>query len=453
MSTTDRSTGVRRICLALPTNRACVPTLAQIGAEAAHAARTFGVAVELLVLDSADPAALAEHAAALRALPAAPGVTVHHLDEAAQRAFLAAAVERSGLAKPELLLDLMLPAGVSYGACTNRAFLIAAALGCESVHRRDSDLHYQQHDGAPLYPIDQELASIGRPAAEAAAEVTEHALAPELAERPVALVGASFIGELSVDIGEIERLDPQVYHDVVSLWAPVDWTEEEKQHLVEESFRGAGTEPFTADRSVLDVIDMWRLDMCNIAFHRDVYQQVPLLPACDTIGSDYFLIHLVFDAKLPGVVHNRHIVNFYDGERRTDAGFQAYQLRFAKFLLSMLYLNHVYRRMGELGGELGLGLLTPELTARGDLIAALARESAGLDRAENRWRLAEVDANYRKLGGRYAQFADRLAELGEQLLDEAQADIEDFALLTEGWADLVAAATGIGLDRAASHAP
>ncbi|TQF07380.1 hypothetical protein E6W39_16160 [Kitasatospora acidiphila] len=448
-----------RICLALPTNRACVPTLAQIAAEARYAAQQFGVKVHLLVLDSAAPAARAAHAAALRELPAVPGVVVHHLDEDAQRAFLQAVIERSGVAKPELVLDLMLPDAVSYGACTNRAFLIAAALGCESVHRRDSDLHYQLLDGAPVLPIGQELAVLGRRAAEAAHAVTVNALDEARADRPVVLAGASFIGELSVDIGEIKQLDPQVYQDVVRLWAADHWTEEEKQQLVEESFRGAGTEPFRADHSVLDVIDMWRLDMCNISLHRQVYERVPLLPARDTIGSDYFLIHLVYDAKLPGVVHNRHIVNFYTSERRTDAGFQAYQLRFAKFQLSMLYLHHIYRRMGELGsgvgGELGGGLggqlLDERLLVRPALVAGLARESAGLDRAENRHRLAVLGASYRRLGGRYAEFAELLASSGERLLDEAQADIEEFALLTELWGQLVAAARAVGLDRVARH--
>ncbi|MGX1633651.1 DUF6271 family protein, partial [Streptomyces albidoflavus] len=45
----------------------------------------------------------------------------------------------------------MLPGGLSYGACTNRAFLIAAALGCESVHRRDSDSRYQTLAGHGFY--------------------------------------------------------------------------------------------------------------------------------------------------------------------------------------------------------------------------------------------------------------------------------------------------------------
>lgn len=88
----------------------------------------------------------------MAALPPSPGVTVHHLDEDEQRAFLHEVIGRSGGAPPDRLLELMLPSGVSYGACTNRAFLIAQALGCTSVHRRDSDSRYQHLDGEPVFP-------------------------------------------------------------------------------------------------------------------------------------------------------------------------------------------------------------------------------------------------------------------------------------------------------------
>jgi hypothetical protein len=178
-----------------------------------------------------------------------------------------------------------------------------------------------------------------------------------------------------------------------------------------------------------------RIDMCNIAFHRDAYERVPLLPALDTIGSDYFLMHAVYDAGLPGVLHNRHIVNYYTEERRTDAGFGAYQLRFTKFFLSMLYLNHIYERMAEAGAT----LLDGEGRLRSEAIVELARESARLDTADNRWRLETIDRCYRKLGGRYAAFAESIALGYEELIDRARADIEEFALLTEAWPTLVRA--------------
>ncbi|MEU4930905.1 DUF6271 family protein [Streptomyces yokosukanensis] len=427
---------MNRICLCLPTNRACSATLVAIHAEAAHAARHLGSDVQLLILDSADDPTRAEHARVLAALPPVAHVTVHHLGEDAQRDVLRRAIEQADLPEPDRVLRLMLPPAVSYGACTNRAFLLAAALGCTSLHRRDSDSTYQLHAGRPVFPIHHELPWLGRPAAEATGTVTRTDLAPELLHRPVSLAGASFIGELSVDIAEMRRLDEGVYHDVVSLWAPGDWSEERRRDLVEESFTGAGTTPFTGDRSTLTLVDPMRVDMCNIAFDRAVYERVPLPPATDTIGSDYFLLHLVHDARLPGILHNRHIENFHTPERRTDTGFPAYQRRFVKFLLSMLYFHHVYDRMADAGDT----LLDGDRYVRAERIVAFLRDSTGLDRTENVWRLDRVDTAYRKLGGRYAAFADQLEQQRDQLLDEAASDIEDFAHLIEAWPALIEAA-------------
>ena len=424
-----------RICLALPTNRACTDAISALHEEAAYGAANFEVDVHVLILDSSAESTHAEHRAVVDSLGSVPHVAVHLLDEKAQRVFLDGAIDKSGLSDPDRIRELMLPAGVSYGACTNRAFLIAAALGCSSVHRRDSDSSYQTSDGLPVYPIHHELLGVGRRAGDVAAagSTSESTLDPAHVDRTVVIAGASFVGEISVDISEIERLDNDVYHEVVSLWAPSDWSEDQRRELVSESFRGAGLEPFSQDHSVLGLVDPMRIDMCNIAFHRDAYERVPLLPALDTIGSDYFLMHAIYDAGLPGILHNRHIVNFYTAERRTDEGFAAYQLRFVKFFLSMLYLNFIYERMGEAGGT----LLDAQDRLRSATIAELARESAQLDTAENQWRLATIDRCYRKLGGRYAAFADSIALRGAELIERARTDIEEFALLTEVWRPLV----------------
>ncbi|MER7754182.1 DUF6271 family protein [Kitasatospora sp. NPDC097643] len=438
---------MRAVCLTLPTNRECVATIAAVGAEAAYAARRFGVQVHLLILDSAEPDTVERHAKAVADLPAAAHVLVRHLDEDAQRALLREVIERSGAAEPHRLLDLMLPGAVSYGACTNRAFLLAAALGCTSVHRRDSDSRYQLLGGEPVFPIEHELAALGRTAADVAASgvVTAHHLDPAHADKPVALVGGSFVGELSVDLGEIRDLDPEAYQRIVGLWAPTGASEQERSELVADSFTGGGTDPFTHDRAVLDLPDIWRIDMCNVALDHEVYERVPLPPATATIGSDYFLLHVVRDATLPGVTHNRHIVNYYTPERRTGPGFTAYQLRYVKFLLSMLYLYPVYFDLEAAAGA----LLDEEHHVRADLIADSARRSAATDRAENHRRLAVLDHCYRQLGGKYAEFADHLAPLRARLLDEAQADIEDFALLIDAWGPLVRAAKATPVDRPA----
>ncbi|WP_405860314.1 DUF6271 family protein [Streptomyces sp. NBC_00090] len=423
---------MRRVCLTLPTNRSCAETIRAVAEEAAHGARHFDVEVHLLVLDSSEAPVIAEHRQAVAALPPAPGVVVHHLDETEQRTFLSKVISRSGVDAPDRMLDLVLPSRVSYGACTNRAFLIAEALGCDSVHRRDSDSRYQSLDGRPVFPLHHELTTLGRRASDVAGLVSRSRLDPAYAHRPVAMVGGSFVGEMSVDVEEIRRLDPSVYHDVVGLSVPDGYPEIWRRNLIEESFRGAGTAAFTGDRTTLTSVNPMRVDMCNIGFTREVYGRVPLPPATDTIGSDYFLIHVVHDARLPGVLHNRHIVNFHTGERRTDAGFLAYQVRLAKFLLSAPYFNAVYARMAAAAEE----LLDTEGQVRASVVAGFVRDSTALDRVENAERLDVVDRSYRKLGGRYAEAADVLAADRERLLDEARGDMEEFALLIDAWEPL-----------------
>lgn len=426
-------TAKRKVCLSMPTNRECARTISALYDEACYAAEHFDVEVQMLILDSSDAATYAAHRRVVDAFAPAPNVTVRLLDEDGQRPFLERAALASGLEQPEQLVELMLPGGLSYGACTNRLFLIGAALGCESVHRRDSDFEYQSADGATIYPIRHEL-TLGLRAGDVVGAVGESRLDPADADRTVVIAGASMVGEMSVDISEIERLDPEVYHEVVSLWAPTDWTEEQKRDLVSESFKGAGLETFVADHSVLGRVDPMRIDMGNIAFHRDTFERIPLLPALDTIGSDYFLMHAIYDAGLPGVLHNRHILNYYTPYRRTDRGFAAYQMRFVKFFLSMLYLNHIYQRMGEIGGA---GLLDEHGLLRPEAIATLARESASLDTGENRWRLDVISRCYRKLGGRYAEFAATVENRATELIEQARTDIEEFAYLTDSWSALV----------------
>jgi hypothetical protein len=435
--------GLRKVCLTLPTHRECGATIAAVAAEAAYATEHFPVDVAMVILDSADEATFAGHAKAVAALPGTPNVTVTHLDEAAQRRFLTEVIDRAEVAKPDLIGDLMLPERVSYGACTNRAFLIGAALGCESVHRRDSDVAYQTLDGVPVFPIHHELTSLGRRAADAAQAMSEVALDPEHGDKPVVMVGSSFVGELSVDIDEIRRLDPAAYHDIVSLWAAEGTSEQQKRELVDESFTGAGAEAFTGDHSRLDLVDPMRVDMSNISFYR-VHEEVPLPPMTETIGSDYVLIHLVPDSRLPGVLHNRHIVNFHTPERKTEPAFYAYHLRLAKFFLSMLYLHVIYRGMGEAGEA----LLDEDHHVRSAHLAEIVRASVLLDRRPNVRRLDTLDRTYRRLGGRYAVFADLLAGQREQLLTEAAQDIEDFATLIEAWEPLIRAAKATGADPA-----
>ncbi|WP_097878019.1 DUF6271 family protein [Streptomyces sp. ms184] len=434
---------MRRVCLTLPTHRACTGTITAIAEEAAYGAREFGVELHLLILDSSPEPVLAEHRKAVAALPGTPGVTVHHLDEDEQRAFLRDVTARAAgdSASADRLLELMLPSRVSYGGCTDRAFLIAQALGCTSVHRRDSDSRYQYADGEPVFPLHQELTYLGQRAHDVRKSATRSKLPPGSGDRRVAVAGGSFVGEMSVDVAEIRDLDPGTYGELVGLSLPEGSPEIWRNHLIDASFRGAGNGTFDGDQATLAPISPMRVDMCNVALDHEVYRRVPLPPATDTIGTDYFLLHLTHDARLPGLQHNRHIVNFHTEERRTDAGFLAYQVRFAKFLLAKAYLNTVYARTTAAGDA----LLDAEGRIRASAVAGFVRDSVDLDRTDVARRLDVIDRAYRRLGGRYTTVADALTDGRSRLLDEARDDMADFAHLMDHWEALTGASAEAGL--------
>ncbi|MDF2879334.1 MAG: hypothetical protein K0S30_2430, partial [Clostridia bacterium] len=229
---------IHRVCLALPTNRECAATISLLAKEADYAVRHFGVEVYLLILDTCDGEALSRNIRAIRDIPLYNNVLPVHLNSAAQKHHLQKIIDRSGIYGPDRILDLMLPDGVSYGACTNRIFLVSRSLECDSIHRRDSDSHYQVVNGITVFPIHQELISLGKKASEAKAAVSEVVLDSVQERRPVSMVGGSFIGEMSVDIGEIHSLDQEIYYDIVSLWADNHCSPEERRKLVDVSFKG-----------------------------------------------------------------------------------------------------------------------------------------------------------------------------------------------------------------------
>ncbi|WP_282204325.1 DUF6271 family protein [Kitasatospora fiedleri] len=139
--------------------------------------------------------------------------------------------------------------------------------------------------------------------------------------------------------------------------------------------------------------------MCNLALSRELYGRVPLPPATETIGTDYFLLHVAQHAALPGVLHNRHIVNFHTGERRTDSGRLAYHLRLAKFLLLSGRLGDLYTAMPR-----------PDrpCSPSPDGWPPWSRDG-GRPRPDDPRRLATVEHAYRRLGPAWTPVADALA--------------------------------------------
>lgn len=436
---------MKKICLSLPTNRRCVEAITLLAEEAKYAIDTFSVDVCLLVLDTSKKSDLLDNRNAILSVGSIPGLQVIHMDEQEQATHLRAIIDASngdekGNLNTEELIQLMLPQSVSYGACTNRAFLLAKALGCTSVHRRDSDSCYQKYNGQYMFPIYHELNSIGQVASSCVEKVTEHTLSGSLNDKSVAMVAGSFIGEMSVDLAEIQSIDATAYHSLVALWADSETTDEQKKELVQVSFKGAGTERFKQDYSLLGVVDPMRIDMCNICFF-GIQEQLPLPPVTETIGSDYFLMHVLKHTQTPGVYHNRHIENYYTKERKTDEGFMKYHARYVRFLMSMPYLHCIYSSLQECGEQ----LLTESGRINITKLTNFIEQSLNLGDEENRQKLTIAYQTYQRLGGRYAEFAKTIPALCEQWQQKTEQGFKDYIHLILSWRGLMSSAESYAL--------
>lgn len=438
---------MKRICLAIPTNRECTAAIAALVQEADHAVRHFPVQVVILIADTASSGIAAANANALQQAMHAIGarrVEARHFTAPQQAALLTQILSRAALQQHELERDLhalLLPDCVSYGAATNRLFLLAQYLGCDSLHRRDSDSRYQQATDSVIYPIHHELRCIGLPASTVANLVDETVAAPLHADCPVMLVGASYVGALSIDVAPMFARDAEAAYRIVGQFAPSHLSAADKRAWVDCSYLHTGQSRFEQDRSELAHGHSFLIDTCNICFSQ-IQQVLPLPPACDTIGTDYFLLSLMNILTLPVVHHNRHIENFHTSERRSAQGFTEYQFRLVKYFLYMSWLHATVRALDQAKAQLWLAPPGATLAWNLPLLHALLAEPEPLARidAENAAKLSELQQQYTRLGGAYAEFAALLAEQAPQLLQACRDDIARYAAFAPHWPALMRAA-------------
>ncbi|MGF1748335.1 DUF6271 family protein [Vibrio cionasavignyae] len=424
---------MKKICLFLPTNRECANAIGLMIKEAKYAVDNFNVLVHVLILDTSSGDEYKSNLDAVKQYDHVNKVSVSYFDDERQKSFIRNVIndakQHDVMAR---LLAIMLPEGCSYGACTNRGFLISTAFGCDSIHRRDSDSRLQRVNGEYIFPIYQELRSLSQNAHDVSGNVDYVTLLPEQEQMPVSLVGGAFIGAMSVDVQEMQSINSDVYETIVSLDVPDSYSEAQRKEFVEKSFKGNGIKRFNGDRSSLCSVDPYAVDMCNVSFYK-VHQKIPLPPAKSTIASDYFLIHMINSSKLPGVEHNRHIDNYHTPERKTDDGFFDYQIRLVKYYVSLNYFGFIFSRLD----ELGLELLDHDYQVNSEVVLAVIEESLKLDQETAKKTLNIIIKEYAKLGGRYEKLSCMISARFSELLSEAKADMEDFRFLTGVWSSLI----------------
>jgi hypothetical protein len=210
------------LILYIPTNRSCVPAIASATAECAALAAETHEEHLLLLVEHDEGDRVAEHSAALDEDRARYGVPVLHLTVDAWRRVLSGVLAESDLdaADRDRASNLLSRQGVAYGVGPNKAFLVAAALGVDTVHRRDSDHLPDTRNGRPGFPGLLETRAIGRPVREVSPIANADTVPPEQRDQIVLFTGSGMFGDPPHDRQELISAGEEFGVRVLGLSSP-----------------------------------------------------------------------------------------------------------------------------------------------------------------------------------------------------------------------------------------
>jgi len=418
----------------LPTNRVCDKAIQHLANEAMLAGELFNIDIVMLILDTSDSKNFALNKFTIDHLGLPMTIQVIHLSRSQQREYIKGWINEI---QPPVtyesnvsMIKQLLPDGVSYGAAMNRAFLFSNHLGCDTIHRRDSDSDYQYVKGKWIYPIIHELRFLGSNN-EAVNKLKSKV--PLGSYRDIHLVGGSYVGAWSMDVEGLYDKNRQAFYNSVGLCMPDQLSDHDKHTLVDELFVNRDVDVFQYDEIELGYANTAPIDMCNVSFWR-IHQQLPVPNALDTIGTDYFLIAILQALEVPTVHHNRHIKNYHTARRKTESGFIDYQCRIVKFYL---YMSYLYAICAEINGS-NKNYVDDRITITAGVLSRIIKSIVTPQKLiDNKQKLQKIIDAYDAAGGSYQVLSKQLVREQDNLVQEAQNDMQLFAEWLDLWDVLI----------------
>ncbi|MGH8963750.1 MAG: DUF6271 family protein, partial [Actinomycetes bacterium] len=274
-----------------------------------------------LLVEHDDGDRISEHSAALDEDRSRHGVPVLHLTVSAWRRVLSGILAESGLdaADRDRAGNLLTRQGVAYGVGPNKAFLVSAALGVDTVHRRDSDHLPDTRDGGPTYPGLLETRAIGRPVREVSPITNADAVPPEQWDQIVLFTGSGMFGDPPHDRQELIAAGEEFGVRVLGLSSP--WMSPENLlRDVRGYFVGESTIRYDDDFYAID--DSGRTEL-GVSCQRRIFLELPEMPIPNTLGCDYFQKNLLYQLDRPVMFHSRKMRHSYDA-RRAESSVESY---------------------------------------------------------------------------------------------------------------------------------
>lgn len=429
--------------LYIPTDRPCERAIAS-GAAECEAVTRYEEPPALVVIEHVEGPHLAAHRAALRRVAHEQGLRTLHLTPQRWRAWLdrLLAGVAADAAESDRLTALLDPTGVAYGAGPNKAALLAAALGVDVLHRRDSDLQVAEHDGRSAFPAVLESEAIARPASHAQPLANAGELSDQVRDRTVFFVGSSYWGDPPHDRRSLLALDPELVVRLEQLSSPGASLEELRAD-VERYFETEPTLRYDTDFYEIDMTGRTELGVSCLA---TVFRFLPEMPATELLGCDYFQKNLLYQLGQPVLFHSRKMQHRYTAAGARGAGVEAvvaYGLRDLRYLMLWRIWSRHNRTLRADPGRFAHGVRLDVDAYADSLESALAAERDGLSDVAPRF--AEIYDAAAAIASQpdaatFARLAETARRSAEQLVHDVAAAVESFGWLVRRWPQLIDAA-------------
>lgn len=403
----------------------------------------------LVVIEHREDEHVTEHADRLRRLRDKAGAGTLHVTRAVWQEWLATVIESMDPSPRDetrfrRLLD---PEGVAYSAGPNKAALIAAALGADVLHRRDSDLAVMDRSAGPAFPGVLESRAIGR-SIEAVDPIANVDRVPT-DERVgiVGFVGSAYWGDPPHDRRALLAIDPDFVVQIERLSSP-NSSPEELRAEVEEYFV---TEPALRYDDDFYEVDLTGRTELGVSCIVRIFLQLPEMPIADTLGCDYFQKNLLYQLGRPVLFHSRKMEHRYtDGDaRRNDLrATTAYGLRDLRYLILWRVWsehNRTIRSDPTRFVRADQQLDTDAYASSFD--AALEQVQPSLASVPEGFARIHDDAAARSSGetrARLMAIAEAARHARDDVIEDVALGVSDFTWLTRRWSQLVDAATQVG---------
>jgi hypothetical protein len=432
----------------IPTNRACGPSLTRYLQEAARLREIQDSPVLFALIERDDKPYVADHGQRIALAVAETGLSAYHLTKTVQWSFISRVVNAAGFYGDEAaaLTALLLPEGVCYGAGPNKAALFAAALGADTMHRRDSDTNPLIHDGAPRYAAELEARLAGFTINSLSEEVGN----AESVDRdsPILFVGSDYVGDPPVDRMELAELSLDLMLEHERLEHPTA-TYEDLEKGVRRYFLERNANVYLHDSVEVDTTGATELGVSCI--HR-VFLDLPEMPIRATLGCDYFQKNLLYRLRWPVLYHNRRVLHQFSSDRNTRGDldqFVDYNLMDTRYKLLWRIWSRHNRNMEAHRAELRNA---PEGSVIDALWYADSFDMAvqNTDSDELYQIVADLVEVYRKAFhiskgvAKFGRLADVLNANSKSLITDVVTGIGDYTKLIRTWPRLIGGAKEIG---------